>query len=74
MKKYVTNNYNYNNVVWDDDEEILHEIFFSHNKDFNEYKIYASCKINDDVEIKVYKDEFDLRLVLPPSTFSPLYL
>ena len=24
-----------------------------------------SCKKNDDVEIKVYKDEFDLHLVLP---------
>ena len=25
-----------------------------------------SCKINDDVEIKVYKDEFDMRAVLAP--------
>ena len=24
-----------------------------------------SCKINDDVEIKVYKSQFDLRLLLP---------
>ena len=32
----------------------------------NEFKIYVSCKINDDVEMKVYKDEFDLHAVLPP--------
>ena len=31
----------------------------------NEFKIYVSCKINDDVEIKVYKNEFDLCVVLP---------
>ena len=30
-----------------------------------------SCKINDDVEIKVYKDEFDLGVVLP--TFTDVY-
>ena len=66
MKKYVTNIYNYNDIVWDDVEKILHENIISHNNKFNEFKIYVSCKINDDVEIKGYKDEFDLHAVLPP--------
>ena len=65
MKNYVTNIYNYNDNIWDDVEKILHQNIFSHNKKFNEYKIYVSCKINHDVEIKVYKDEFDLHAVLP---------
>ena len=45
-------------------EQVLHENIFSHNNKFNELKIYLSCKINDDVEIKVYKDENDLCVVL----------
>ena len=75
MKKYVTNIYNYNNIVWDDVEKILHENLFSHNNKFNEFKIYVSCKINDDFEIKAYKEEFDLHAVLPTflEPFKTLY-
>ena len=65
MRKHVTNIYNYNDFVWDDVEKILHENIISHNKKFNEFKIYVSCKINDDLEIKVLKNEFDLHAVLP---------
>ena len=64
MKNYVINTYNYNDFVWDDVEQILHENIISHNKKFNEYKIYVSCKMNDDVEIKVYKDQHDLCAVV----------
>ena len=71
MKKYVTNIYNYNDIVWDDVEKILHENILIHNNKFNDFKIYVSCEINDDVEIKVYKDEFDLHAVLP--TFLDVY-
>ena len=38
---------------------------------FNECKTYVSCKINDNVEIKVYKDAFGLRVVFP--TFKDVY-
>ena len=65
MKNYVTNTYNYNYFVWDNVGNILHENIFSHNNKFNKFKIYVSCKINDDVEINVYKNEFDLRALLP---------
>ena len=65
MKNYVANNYNYNDIVWYDVETTLHENIISHNNKFIEFKIYMSCKINDDVEIKIYKDEFDLHAVLP---------
>ena len=71
MKNYVTNFYKYNDIVWDDVEKILHENIMSHNNKFNEFKIYVSCKINDDVEIKIYKDEFDLHALLP--TFLDTY-
>ena len=64
MKNYVTNTFNYNDIVWDDVEQILHQNIITHNNKFNEYKIYVPCKINDDVEIKVYKDEHDLSVVL----------
>ena len=64
MKTYVTNIYNYNDIMWCDVGKILHENIISHNNRFNEFKIYVSCKINDDVELKVYKNEFDLRVVL----------
>ena len=66
MKNFVTNIYNCNGIVWDDVENILHENIISHNSKFNEFKIYVSCKMNDDVEIKVYKDQLDLRVILPP--------
>ena len=65
MKNYVTNIYKYNDIVSDDVEKILHENIIGHNFKFNEFKICVSCKINDDGEIKVYKDEFDSRVVLP---------
>ena len=64
MKNYVTNTCNYIDFFWSDVDEILHESINSHNKKFIEFKIYVSCKINDDVEIKVYKDEHDLCVVL----------
>ena len=71
MKKYVTNTYNYNDILWDDVEKILHENIISHNNKFNEFEIYVSCEINDVVEIKVYINEFHLHAVLP--TFLDVY-
>ena len=44
MKNYVTNTHNYNDIVWDDVEKILHENIISHNNKFNEIEIYVSCK------------------------------
>ena len=75
MKNYVTNTYNYNDIVWDDVEKILHENIIRHNNKFIESKIYVSCKKIDVVEIKVYKDEFDLHAVLPTflEPFKTLY-
>ena len=35
VKIYVTNTYNYNDIVWDDVEQILHENIISHNNKFN---------------------------------------
>ena len=64
MKKYVTKIYNYFDNVWGDVEKILHEKIISHNNKFNEYKIFVSCKINDDIEIEVYKNGHDLRALL----------
>ena len=61
----MTNTYNYNDIVWDDVEKILHENIISNNNKVDEFKSYVSCKIIDDVDIKVYKDEFDLYAVLP---------
>ena len=68
MKNFVTNIYNYNDIIWGDVEKILHENIISHNNKFNEFKTYVSCKINDDVELKVYKNNSDIHLVL--STFN----
>ena len=65
MKNYVTNIYKYNDIVWGDVEKILHENIISNSNKFDEVKIYVSCKINNDVEIKVYKSQSDLRLLLP---------
>ena len=75
MKNYVTNIYNYNDFVGDVVETTLHENIISQNNKFNEFKIYVSSKINDDVEIKKYKDEFDLHAVLPTflEPFKALY-
>ena len=64
LKNFVTNIYKYNDIVWGDVEKILHENIISHNNKFNEFKTYVSCKINDDVEIKVYKNHSDMKLVL----------
>ena len=61
----MTNIYKYNDIVWNDVENILHENIISHNNKFNEFKIHVSCKINDDVEIKVNKNESDLCVLLP---------
>ena len=65
MKNYVTNIYKYNDIVWGDVEKIPHENIISNSNKFDEYKIYVSGKINDDVEIKIYKGQSDLRLLLP---------
>ena len=65
MKIYVTNIYKYNDIVWGDVEKILHESIISNSNKFDEFKFYVSCKINDDVEIKVYKSQSDLLLLLP---------
>ena len=63
IKNYVTNNYKYKDIVCDDVETTLHENIISHNNKFNEFEIYVSCKMNDDVEKNIYKDEFDLHAV-----------
>ena len=60
MKNYVTNIYNYNDIVWADVEKILHENIVSHSNKFNVFKVIVLCKIKDDIEIEVYKDEHDL--------------
>ena len=75
MKNYVTNIYNYNDIVWDDVENILHENIISHGNKFNEFKTCVSCKINDDVEINVYKNASDMSVVLPTwiEPFKTLY-
>ena len=65
MKNFVTNIYKYNDIVWGDVEKILHKNIISHNNKFNEFKIYVSCKINDNVGIKIYKNHSDLRVLLP---------
>ena len=65
MKNHATIFYKYNDNVSDDVEKILHENIIGHINKFNEFKSYVSCKKNDYVEIKVYKDEFDLHALLP---------
>ena len=75
MKNYVTNTYNYNDIVWENVEEILHENIISHDNKFKEFKTYVLCKINDYVEINVYKNASDLHAVLPTfiEPFKTLY-
>ena len=75
MKNYVTNIYNYNDIVWGDVENILHENIISHDNKFNEYKTCVSCKINDDVQINVYKNVSDMHALLPTfiEPFKTLY-
>ena len=65
MKNYVTNNYNYNDIVWDDVEDIIHDNIIIHKNKFNEFKTCVSCKIKDDVEINVNKNASDMSVVLP---------
>ena len=65
MKNYVTNNYNYNDIVWDDVENITHDNIIIHKSKFNEFKTCVLCKINDNIEINVYKNSSDLHVVLP---------
>ena len=65
MKNYVTNNYNYNDIVWDDVENIIHDNIIIHKNKFNEFKTCVSCKIKDDVEINVNKNASDMSVVLP---------
>ena len=72
MKNYLTNIYNYNDIVWCDVENILHENNISQDNKFNEFKTYVSCKTNDGVEINVYKNESDMHVVLP--TFIDEYI
>ena len=75
MKNFITNIYNYNDIVWDDVEKILHENIISHNNKFNEFKIIVSCKVNDDIEIEVYKTHLDLcALVYPFTGIDTLYV
>ena len=75
MKNYVTNFYNYDDIVWGDVEKILHENIISHDNKFNEFKIIVSCKINDDTEIEVYKDEHDsCEVVNPGLSAETLYI
>ena len=50
MKNYVTNVYNYIDIVWADVENILHENNISHDNKFNEFKSCVLCKIKDDVK------------------------
>ena len=65
MKNYVTNNYNYNDIVWDDVENIIHDNIIIHKNKFDEFKTCVSCKIIDDVEINVNKNASDMSVVLP---------
>ena len=60
MKNCKTNIYNYNDILWVDVQNILHERNDRLNEKLNEFKIFVSCKINDDIEIKVYINEHAL--------------
>ena len=64
MKNYVTNNYNYIDIVWGDVENILHDNIIIHKNKFNEFKICVLCKINDNIETNVYKSSFELHALL----------
>ena len=64
MKKYVTITYNYNDILWGDNEQILLENIISHNNKIKEFKIYVSCRRNDDLEKKVSKNEHNLSEVI----------
>ena len=65
MKNYVTNNYNYTDIVWGDVENILHDNIIIDKNNFNEFKTCVLCIIKDNIEMNVYKNSSDLRAVLP---------
>ena len=65
LKNFVTNNYNYNDIVWDDVENFIHDNIIIHKNKFNEFKTCVFCKINYNIEINVYKNPSDLHAVLP---------
>ena len=65
MKNFVINIYNYNDIVWVDVENILHENIFSHDNKLNEFETCVLCKINDDVDINEYKNASDVHALLP---------
>ena len=65
MKNYVIKNYNYNDIVWGDVENILHDNIIIHKNKFNEFKTCVLCKIDDNIEINVYKNSSDLNTLLP---------
>ena len=65
MKNYVTNNYNYDDVVWGDVENILHDNILIHKNKFNEFKTCVLCKIDHNIEINVHKNSSDMHAVLP---------
>ena len=74
-KNYVTNIYNYKDIVWGDVGKILHENIISHNNKFNEFRIIVLCKVNDDIKIEVYKTHLDLcALVYPFTGIDTLYV
>ena len=45
LKNFVTNIYNYKNIVWDDVENVIHDNIITHEKKFNEIVIYVLCKV-----------------------------
>ena len=53
MKNYVTNIYNYSDIIWSDVENILRDNIVNHKNKFNEFGIYVLCKINNNVKINV---------------------
>ena len=65
MKNYVTNIYNYSDIVWDDVENIIHDNIISHKNKLDEFGIYVLCNMNNNVKINVYKSSSDLNAVLP---------
>ena len=71
MKNYVINKYNYNDIVWGDVENIIHDNIIIHKNKFIEFKTCVLCKIDDNIEINVYENSSDMHAVLP--TFPPEY-
>ena len=71
MKNYVTNIYNYSDIIWSDVEYIHRENIIIHKNKFNEFRIYVLCKKNNNVKINVYKSSFELHALLP--IFLPEY-